>query len=167
MAEMNGVLDSGHVREKLTEMIAFNETIHACGLAAAHEGQKSSSGAYIINHLFANLVKLNITRFAYDIFRHAHDLTGGLIVCSPSESDLRHEELGPYIRDLLVGASPYGAEDRIRMARLVAAITFSPLLGVAMHGSGSPQAQKITITRQKDLDQLMELAAGLAGVQRR
>ncbi len=164
MARMNGVLDSPHVRDKLSEMIAHTETIHACGLAAANEGHLSSSGTYVINHLFANLCKLNITKSVYDIFRMAHDITGGLIACSPSQKDLEDEEIGPYIRHYLTGAEPFQAEDRIRVARLIEAITMGPLLGVAMHGSGSPQAQKITITRQIDMENLIDLAAGLANI---
>jgi 4-hydroxybutyryl-CoA dehydratase/vinylacetyl-CoA-Delta-isomerase len=167
MARMNGVLDSAHVRDKLAEMIAHAETIHACGLAAAAEGHYSSSGAYVINHLFANLCKLNITKNVYEIFRMAHDITGGLIACSPSQKDLENPEIGPYIRHYLVGAEPFEATDRIKVARLIEAITMGPLLGVAMHGSGSPQAQKITITRQKDMEELIDLAADLARVQHR
>ena len=167
MARMNGILDSAHVRDKLADMITDAETIHACGLAAANEGHHSSSGAYVINHLFANLCKLNITRKVYDIFRMAHDITGGLIACSPSQKDLEDPEIGPYISHYLTGAEPYGAVDRVKVARLIEAITMGPLLGVAMHGSGSPQAQKITITRQKDIEELIGLAANLADVQHR
>jgi 4-hydroxybutyryl-CoA dehydratase / vinylacetyl-CoA-Delta-isomerase len=167
MAKMNGVFRASHVQEKLAEMISLNETIHACGLAAAHEGRKAASGAYLMNDLFANLCKLNITRMTYDIFRMAHDLTGGMIATSPSETDLRDPELGPFIQKYMRGASSYSAEDRIRVTRLIEAISFGPLLGVAMHGSGSPQAQKITITRQKDITELMDVAANLAGLQKR
>ena len=73
-------------------------------------------------------------------------------------------ELGKYIKNYLVGASPFNAEDRIKVARLLAAITFSPLLGVAMHDSGSPQAQKITIMRQKNIDELIAYATRLGGI---
>ncbi|MFH0785976.1 MAG: 4-hydroxyphenylacetate 3-hydroxylase C-terminal domain-containing protein, partial [Pseudomonadota bacterium] len=111
-----------------------------------------------------NLCKLNITRMSYDIFRMAHDIVGGMIVTSPSETDLRDPELGPLIQNYLSGAKPFTAEDRIRAVRLMEAISFGPLIGVAMHGSGSPQAQKITIVRQKDFQGLMNLAANLAGI---
>ena len=60
-----------------------------CGIACSAEGQATASGSYIINLLLANVCKLNVTRFPYEIVRLAEDIAGGLMVTAPSEADFR------------------------------------------------------------------------------
>jgi len=171
MAEYNGVSRAPHIREKIGEMIHLAETIHACGLACSYEGWKTMAGNYQSNILLANVCKHNVTRFPYELCRLAEDIAGGLLVTLPSEKDLRHPVLGKYIEKYLKGVADVPAEERIRMLTLIHSMTFGTTAPSyrteSMHGAGSPQAQKIMIERQTDMDYKKKLARSLAGIDER
>ncbi|NLD52405.1 MAG: 4-hydroxybutyryl-CoA dehydratase [Clostridiales bacterium] len=167
-AEYNGVSRASHIKDKLIEMIHLNETLFSCGIACSAQGAPTESGTYLIDMLLANVCKQNVTRFPYEIARLAEDIAGGLMVTMPSEKDLRHPQIGPYIEKYLRGVSNVPTENRLRILRLIENLT----LGTAavgyrtesMHGAGSPQAQRIMIARQADLEQKKELARCIAGI---
>ena len=168
MAEYNGAAKASHINDKIIEMIHLNETLYACGIACSSQGRRTASGTYLIDLLLANVCKLNVTRFPYELARLAEDIAGGLMVTMPSEKDLRHPELGPYVEKYLKGVDTVPTEHRMRMLRLLENIT----LGCAavgyrtesMHGAGSPQAQRIMIARQGNLEHKKKLARVIAGI---
>ena len=167
-ADYNGAAKASHVKDKLIEMMHLNETLYACGIACSAEGHKTASGNYSIDLLLANVCKQNITRFPYEIARLAEDIAGGLMVTMPSEKDLRHPEIGKVVEKYFRGVATVSTENRMRVLRLIENIT----LGTAavgyrtesMHGAGSPQAQRIMISRQGNLEKKKELAKAIAGV---
>jgi 4-hydroxybutyryl-CoA dehydratase/vinylacetyl-CoA-Delta-isomerase len=167
-ADYNGANKASHVKDKLIEMIHLNETLYSCGIACSCEGCKTKSGNYQIDLLLANVCKQNITRFPYEIARLAEDIAGGLMVTMPSEKDLRDPEIGPYVEKYLKGVASVSTEDRMRILRLIENIT----LGTAavgyrtesMHGAGSPQAQRIMISRQGNLEDKKKLAKNIAKI---
>jgi 4-hydroxybutyryl-CoA dehydratase/vinylacetyl-CoA-Delta-isomerase len=167
-AEYNGAAKASHVKDKLIEMVHLNETLYACGIACSAAGARTASGTYLIDMLLANVCKQNVTRFPYEIARLAEDIAGGLFVTMPSEQDLRHPEIGPKIEKYLGGTAGVPTEHRLRVLRLVENLT----LGTAavgyrtesMHGAGSPQAQRIMIARQGNIEAKKELAKRIAGI---
>ena len=86
----------------------------------------------------------------------------------PAEQDLRHPELGPIVRKYLQGATGSDTENRMRVLRLIENIT----LGTAavgyrtesLHGAGSPQAQRIMISRQGNIEGKKKLARKIAKI---
>lgn len=168
-AEYNGAAKASHIKDKLVEMIHLNETLYSCGIACSSQGDATASGTYLIDLMLANVCKLNITRFPYEIARLAEDIAGGLMVTMPSEKDLRHPQIGPYVEKYLKGISSVPTEYRMRIMRLIENMT----LGAAavgyrtesLHGAGSPQAQRIMIARQANMEQKKEFARILAGIE--
>ena len=167
-ADYNGAAKASHVKDKLIEMTHLNETLYCCGIACSAEGHPTQSGNYIIDLLLANVCKQNVTRFPYEIARLAEDIAGGLMVTAPSEADLRDEKLGPVVEKYLKGVDGVSTENRLRILRLIENLT----LGTAavgyrtesMHGAGSPQAQRIMISRQSNLLHKKSLAKALAHI---
>ncbi|MDQ7095617.1 4-hydroxyphenylacetate 3-hydroxylase family protein [Desulfosporosinus sp. PR] len=167
-ADYNGAAKASHIKDKLIEMVHLNETLYACGIACSAEGHKTASGTYLIDLLLANVCKQNVTRYPYEIARLAEDIAGGLMVTMPSEKDLRHPEIGKVVEKYFKGIAAVPTEHRMRILRLVENLT----LGTAavgyrtesMHGAGSPQAQRIMISRQANLAHKKELAKAIAGI---
>lgn len=164
IADYSGVSKASHVRDKLTEMIHLTETLYAGSIACSAEGRPTPSGACFVDPLLANITKLNVTRFIYEICRLSHDIAGGLIATLPSEDDLRCSKVGPYVNKYFKGVADVPAEERIRVARLIENMTGGTALVESMHGAGSPQAQRVMILRQGNLDQKKKLARVLAGM---
>lgn len=169
IAEYNGAQKASHIKEKLIEMTHLNETLYASGIACSAEGTKMEAGNYQIDLLLANVCKQNVTRFPYEIARLAEDIAGGLMVTAPSEKDLRDPKIGPYVEKYLAGVSNVSVEDRLKVLRLIENIT----LGTAavgyrtesMHGAGSPQAQRIMISRQGNINGKKLLAKAIAKIE--
>jgi 4-hydroxybutyryl-CoA dehydratase/vinylacetyl-CoA-Delta-isomerase len=164
IAQYQGVPGAAHIREKVTEMVHLAETLYCCSIACSALGYRTPSGAYFVDPLLANVTKLNVTRHIYEIGRLAHDIAGGLLATLPSEKDWRHPELGKYVDKYLKGVKDVPTEYRMRILRLIEAITCGTSLVESMHGAGSPQAQRIMIQRQANIPHKQRLALKLAGI---
>nr|MDO8045087.1 4-hydroxyphenylacetate 3-hydroxylase family protein [Candidatus Baldrarchaeota archaeon] len=166
-AKYNGVLKASHIRSKLVDMVYLNETLHACGLACSYEGFKTSSGTFRVDSMLANICKLNVTKFPYEIARLAHDIAGGLIATMPSEKDYKDPKLGKLIEKYLRGVSDVPTEHRMKIFRLIENMTMSTgYLVESMHGAGSPEAQRIMISRLANFEEKMKLAKILTGIEK-
>ena len=100
-------------------MIQFNETMMSCSLACAYRGHREPSGTYLVDTLLANVSKLNVTRFHYEMAKVAQEIAGGSIVTMPSEKDLNDPEIGGYVAKYLKGSEGAPIETRIRTLRLI------------------------------------------------
>jgi len=169
IADYNGVEKASHIRDKLVEMTLLNETIYATGIAASYQSQVTSSGAYLCDELLANVCKQQVTRITYEMARLAQDLAGGLLVTMPSEADYRSVETGPMLEKYLRGREDVPTESRMRILRLIENLTLGRnavgYLTESLHGAGSPQAQRIQIQRQMQLEFKQQLAKKLAGIE--
>lgn len=169
IAEYNGVAEASHVKDKIIEMNHLNETIFCCSLACAYEGHREPSGTYYVNTVMANITKLHVTRIPYELAKVAHEIAGGSVVTMPSEKDFRDPQIGKYVAKYLKGIEGVPVEHRVRMLRLIESLTMG--LGAAcylpesMHGAGSPQAQRIMIERQINLDGKKKAAKRLCGIE--
>jgi 4-hydroxybutyryl-CoA dehydratase/vinylacetyl-CoA-Delta-isomerase len=167
-SEYNGVPKASHIKDKLIEMMHLNETLYCCGIACSAEGYPTEAGNYQIDLLLANVCKQNVTRFPYEITRLAEDIAGGLMVTMPSEKDFLHPEIGPVCEKYFRGNTKVPTIDRMKVLRLIENLT----LGTAavgyrtesMHGAGSPQAQRVMIWRQGNLEHKKELAKNIAKI---
>ena len=168
IAEFNGASRASHVKDKIIEMNHLNETLFCGSVACAAEGHQEPSGTYLVNTLLANVCKQNVTRFPYEIARLAQDIAGGLMVTLPSEEDFRSEEVGKWLEKYYKGDNRVSTEDRMKMLRLIENITLGTAavgyLTESMHGAGSPQAQRIMISRQIDMKEKQKTAKELCGI---
>jgi len=88
------------------------------------------------------------------------------MVTMPSEKDLRSPEIGPVIEKYFKGVADVPTECRMRILRLIENLTLGTAavgyLTESMHGAGSPQAQRIMIARQGNLEKKKKLAKAIA-----
>ncbi|MGN8914047.1 4-hydroxyphenylacetate 3-hydroxylase family protein [Anaerofustis butyriciformans] len=168
VAEYNGAAKASHIKDKLIEMTHLNETLYSCGIACSSQGYETMSGNYMIDLLLANVCKQNVTRYPYEIARLAEDIAGGIMVTAPSQKDLESPVVGKYVEKYLKGVANIPTKDRLKILRLIENLT----LGTAavgyrtesLHGAGSPQAQRIMIARQGNLNMKKELAKNIANI---
>ncbi len=157
IAQYNGADKASHVKEKIIEMIHLNETLYSCGIACSSLGHKRDAGNFEMDMLLANVCKQNVTRFPYEIGRLAEDIAGGLFVTLPSEADMNSNEIGPLLKKYISTCDGVSPDDRYKLLRFIECMS----MGVAspsyktesMHGAGSPQAQRIMISRQANIEE--------------
>lgn len=164
LSQIQGTAKASHVRDKVTEMIHLCETLYSSSIACSAEGWPTASGAYMVDTMLANVCKQNVTRFHFEVARLAVDLAGGFLATIPSQYDLKSEEVGHLVRKYFSGIEGIPSEDRIKIARLIEAMTGGTALVESMHGAGSPQAQRVMIFREGDLQNKIKLAKALIGI---
>jgi 4-hydroxybutyryl-CoA dehydratase/vinylacetyl-CoA-Delta-isomerase len=164
LAQIQGTAKASHVRDKVTEMIHLCETLYSSSIACSAEGWPTPSGAYMVDTMLANVCKQNVTRFHFEVARLAVDLAGGLLATLPSQYDLESEDVGHLVKKYFSGAEGIPTEHRIKISRLIEAMTGGTALVESMHGAGSPQAQRVMIFREGDLAKKIKLAKALLGI---
>jgi 4-hydroxybutyryl-CoA dehydratase/vinylacetyl-CoA-Delta-isomerase len=170
VAEYNGADRASHVKDKIVEMNHLNETLYCGCIACASEGHREPSGTYLVDVLLANIHKHNVTRFPYQIARLAQDIAGGLMVTLPSAADLASPEVGRWVEKYFKGRNDIPTEHRMRILRLIENLTLGTAavgyLTESMHGAGSPQAQRIMISRLVNMEGKKTTAKELCGIEK-
>lgn len=91
------------------------------------------------------------------------------MVTAPSEKDLSNPATGPFIEKYLAASSSFSIRDRLKIFRLIENMTMGAsavgYLTESMHGAGSPQAQRIMISRQGGLEKKKTMAKALLDIQ--
>ena len=164
LTEVQGTSKASHVRDKMVEMIHLMETLYCCSIACSCQGFALPAGSYLADPLLANVTKLNVTRNVYEVARLAQDIAGGLLATMPAETDWKDPKVGNYVDKYMKGVADIPAETRIRLLRLIEGMTCGTALVESMHGAGSPQAQRIMIGRQANLERKKQLAERLAKI---
>jgi 4-hydroxybutyryl-CoA dehydratase/vinylacetyl-CoA-Delta-isomerase len=164
---IQGTSKGSHVRDKVTEMTHLSETLYSSSIACSAEGWPTPSGAYMVDTMLANVCKQNVTRFHFEVARLALDLAGGFIATMPSQYDFENEDVGHLVQKYFSGVADIPTEDRVKIARMIEAMTGGTALVESMHGAGSPQAQRIMIYREGKLAEKIKLAKRLAGIKDR
>ena len=152
-------------REKLTQMVANNETTFGMGVAAAVMGEAHPSGSWRTNQLLANVNKLHIATLPYETKRLAQEIGGGIAEtgCMPSYRDMTDPDYGEIVKKYLKAAAP--ATARVRVARLIEWLTLGAGVPGCMHGGGSPDGAKLIIQRTVEFDRCVGMAMELAGLE--
>jgi len=165
IAQMHGVAGASHIRDKLVEMMHLNETMFACGLACSAAGREMPAGNYMVDMLLANVCRLNLTRFPYELARLATDVAGGLLGTLPAVKELEDPTVAPYVRKYLAAVDGVAVVDRMKVLRLIENLVAGhgavSYLIESMHGAGSPMAQRIMIGREADIEGKIELVRRL------
>ncbi len=166
MMEYNGTSKMSHLKEKVTDMIKTAETLYGCSLAASYEGKKEPSGTYFIDPVLANASKIHEGKEMAEVIRLLVDISGGFVADLPSDLDLKNLEIGDLLRKYLKGAQGVPVENRIRMLRLVEKLAMESADVISdIHGGGSPEAHRLTIFRESDLNYKKNCARRLAGIE--
>ncbi|MGH7265232.1 MAG: 4-hydroxyphenylacetate 3-hydroxylase family protein [Candidatus Rokuibacteriota bacterium] len=153
-AEANGIEKAGHVREKLSRLIAWRETVRGLTVAAAHECRRMAPGVAVPNPVTTNVAKQYFAENYHAMAQKVQDIAGGLLVTGPAEEDLAAPETKAWVERYLGGRKGFGATNRLKVMNLIRDLLASDFGGynevLAIHAEGSLEAQKLTILREFD-----------------
>jgi 4-hydroxybutyryl-CoA dehydratase/vinylacetyl-CoA-Delta-isomerase len=164
LAEVAGTIGNAMVKDKLTEMVHLVETNYAGAVGSSALAKKLPAGNWLVDPLLANTVKQNVTRFVYQVARLAHDIGGGVLSTLPSDADFHNGEIGGLLRKYFAGKQGSDTDDKRKLIRYIEGMTSVSTLVEALHGAGSPQAQRIVMLRQAKLAEKGELARKVLGL---
>jgi 4-hydroxybutyryl-CoA dehydratase/vinylacetyl-CoA-Delta-isomerase len=165
-AEANGIEKAGHIREKLSRLIAWRETVRGLTVAAAYECRRMAPGVAVPNPVTTNVAKQYFAEQYHSMVQKVQDIAGGLLVTGPAEEDLTAPETKAYVERYLGGKKGFGATNRLRVMNLIRDLVTSDFGGynevLSIHAEGSLEAQKLTILREFDAAQARAFAARCA-----
>ncbi|MFH1350593.1 MAG: 4-hydroxyphenylacetate 3-hydroxylase N-terminal domain-containing protein [Pseudomonadota bacterium] len=167
IAEYNGVSDAPHVKEKLTDLVIYLETLKSLSKTACYDFVMRG-GLAVPNPIATNMAKYHFAHNYHDVVKNIQDLAGGLLVTAPTYKDYQRPELHDYIDKYLIANKNVSAENRLRMVDLIRRITRAELETICLHGEGSPMAERMTIYMegQKVLKECKELVEEMAEIKR-
>ena len=168
VAEANNIERASHVAEKLSQIAGTGELAFAAGIAAAMYGEKTSSGTFTPNVIYANIGRRLMGEFIYHEFNILTEIAGGLSVTLPFEEDFLAEETNNDLRKLMKRNPKMSYEDSCRLWRFVENVVASPMACwyqiAGVHGGGSPIMETIALNIETDYEAKKNLAKYLAGI---
>jgi len=89
----------------------------------------------------------------------------------PSGIDFNEGAMSSDLKKYLKGKKDINAEDRVKILRLIENMTLGrnavAYLTESLHGDGSPQAQRVQISRKVDMQEKKDFAKKLSGIKER
>jgi len=167
MAEANGIERVGHIRGKLSEVVAYVETLKALGTAAI-KSPVYYGEICVPNPLITNMAKLHFAKNYHEIMKLIQDIAGGIISTMPTYLDWQNPDTHDYLEHYLGGSARYTTEERLRLIQLthdmVASGDAAHMEVTTVHAEGSMEAQRMMILIESPLRQYRDLALLVAGV---
>jgi len=166
IAEMNGVTKAGHIRDKLTHLIIYAETVRALTHTAAARARIDDRGIAYPDPMTTNLAKYTFATQYHQALELVQDCAGGLLVTGPGAEDWASDEIRPVLEKFFGAAAP--AAERLPVINLIADLTARDFGGyhavLAVHAEGSIEAEKMQILRSYDPSAPVAYAKRLVGL---
>ncbi len=167
-AEANNINKMSHVREKLSEYAGAAELAYAAGIAAAVYGEKTSSGVFFPNEIYANVGRRMTGETIYHEYNILTEIAGGISVTLPFAEDFDASETKEDLEKFIIRNPNVSAQDSLKIWKFVESVGASPMtawyLIAGVHGGGSPVMETIALNIGYDYDEKKRLARYLAGI---
>jgi aromatic ring hydroxylase len=167
MAEYNGASRAPNIREQMTELVYYLNSMKSLARASCMDCVKHG-GIAIPNPVTANVAKYFYANNYNNVVKIVEDISGGILTTAPTYADWQNEETGKFLEKYLGGKADTTAEARLRVAQ---ALRHYPCLGTELdvnniHAEGSLMAARMTMygEARKDLQLYKQLGECLAGV---
>jgi len=167
IADYNGIADAPHVKEKITEIVIYLETLTALSRSACLD-YVDHAGIPVPNPITTNIAKYHFAHNYHKIVEIIQDLSGGLLVTAPTYRDWQNPETREDIEKYLQAKASVPTEHRLRMFDLIRRLTAGDLETICLHGEGSPFAERMTIHMEarKIIAKCKALVEEMAGIKK-
>jgi aromatic ring hydroxylase len=167
-AEANNILKASHVREKLTEFGSATELAYAAGVAAAIYGEKTSSGVFFPNSIYANVGRRLTGETIYHEYNLLTEIAGGIAITLPFHEDFKKGDNVEHLKKFIVRNPNLSPEESLKIWKLVENVGASAMGDwykvAGVHGGGSPIMETIALNAEYDYADKKKLARYLAGL---
>lgn len=165
-AEANGITRAGHVRDKLTGLVRWAETVRGLANLAMVRSAPDAAGVQVPEPLTVNMAKYEFAHGYHSSVATLIDLAGALLVTGPGGADWADPDTRAVLEKYYAAAVP--AEQRLRVLNLIADLTARDYGGyqsvIAAHAEGSLEAEKMQLLRSYSPQRAVAIARRLAGI---
>ena len=167
-AEANNISRASHVKEKLSEFAGSAELAFAAGVAAAVYGEKTASGVFFPNEIYANVGRRLTGELIYHEYNILTEIAGGIAVTMPFDEDFEHGDQAAAMNRFIVRNPDLSSEESLKIWQLVENVGASSMASwykiAGVHGGGSPIMETIALNIGYDFKDKKRLARYLAGI---
>lgn len=167
-AQANNIEKVPHVKEKLTEYAGAAELAYAAGIASAVFGEKTKSGVFFPNPIYANVGRRLTGELIYHEYNLLTEIAGGISVTLPFKEDFFAPETKEYLEKFIVRNPNLTADYSLKLWKFIEDISASPMTAwyeiAGVHGGGSPIMETIALSIEYDFETRKNLARYLAGI---
>lgn len=161
-SEANGLERTGHIKEKISEML-INATLIRASLEAAIENcHITSDGAAFPDELYTNAGKYHGAANWSMMVRHLHDIGGGAILTAPGIADLENKQVGHLARKYMGTMQSVDGLYRTRLFHAIRDLTADAYGGwnavTNIQAGGGLYAQRIVSRMHYDMDHAKKVA---------
>jgi 4-hydroxybutyryl-CoA dehydratase/vinylacetyl-CoA-Delta-isomerase len=169
ISEANGLEKTGHIKEKISEML-INATLIKASLEAAIENcHITSDGAAFPDELYTNAGKYHGAANWSLMVRHLHDIAGGSILTAPGIADMENEQVGHLARKYMSTMQSVDGLYRTRLFHAIRDLTADAYGGwnavTNIQAGGGLYAQRIVSRLHYDMDKAKQTALTTAHMQ--
>jgi len=162
VSEANGLERTGHIKEKISEML-INATLIRASLEAAIENcHITSDGAAFPDELYTNAGKYHGAATWSLMVRHLHDIGGGAILTAPGIADLENQQVGHLARKYMGTLQSVDGVYRTRLFHAIRDLTADAYGGwnavTNIQAGGGLYAQRIVSRLHYDMDNAKRVA---------
>jgi 4-hydroxybutyryl-CoA dehydratase / vinylacetyl-CoA-Delta-isomerase len=162
IAEANGLAGTGHIKEKISEMIIHATLIRASLEAAISNCKTGAYGAAFPDELYTNAGKYHGAANYSLMVRHLHDIAGGSVLTAPSIGDIENPEVGPLVLKYMKTMDAVDGQWRVRLFHAIRDLTADAYGGwkqvTNIQAGGGLYAQRIVTRKYYDLDAAKAMA---------
>ena len=169
ISEANGLEKTGHIKEKISEML-INATLIKASLEAAIENcHITSDGAAFPDELYTNAGKYHGAANWSLMVRHLHDIAGGSVLTAPGIADMENDQVGHLARKYMSTMQSVDGLYRTRLFHAIRDLTADAYGGwnavTNIQAGGGLYAQRIVSRLHYDMDRAKETALKTAHMQ--
>ena len=169
VADYNGVGNAPIILDNLSEMAMGAEMTRCCAVAAAVEGWKHESGAYVPKLSPGAAGKVYAAKRLGEDRYFMQDTAGGLVSTMASEKDYRSPVTGKYLEKYYQGREGVPTEHRVRAFKLMEDLTASEFAGwyhgMCISGGGSSLSFKGLLAMEYDFERCKSKAKRATGIE--
>ncbi|MBI2765519.1 MAG: hypothetical protein HYX53_06355 [Chloroflexi bacterium] len=131
IAEMNGVVDASHIRDKLAALTVYARLCRAGWEAALAHAHTNSAGMVVPDDSYIYATRAHgVTQYS-EMAGWVHDIGGALILTAPTVADWENEATHMYVEKYMSTGATVRGEDRMRIFHLIRDLTAETYSGWA------------------------------------
>ncbi|MCC7364865.1 MAG: hypothetical protein IT303_10885 [Dehalococcoidia bacterium] len=168
VAEMNGVADAAHIREKLAAMAVYARLCRSGWDSALANAKTNDAGMVLPDDSYIYATRAyGVTNYS-DVAGWVHDIGGALILTAPSVADYENEATRMYVEKYMSTGAKVRGEDRLRIFHLIRDLTADAYSGWAKLNNqmigGGLSAQRMAALDNYPVGSAQEKAARAAHI---
>lgn len=146
LAEYNGIEKAEHIRDKLSWLAFYLETVGALGRAACdYPVIEKETGLPYPNPMYSNAAKLFFADNYHQAVKCVQDIGGGILADVPSFKNFLSPATRPYVEKYLQGKAGVPTEHRLRAVMLARDACAAYTQATTIHAEGSLATQRKSI----------------------